>query len=99
MNQELKQVPQDYGRQLLDRIQAVNLEGVRAALKKYVLPLFEAETSIAVVASSATKSADIAEGLKSSGFEVEVRTLDLSADEDMDESDEGGGSSGSSGSM
>ncbi|KAG8691866.1 hypothetical protein FRC11_007225 [Ceratobasidium sp. 423] len=97
VNQVLKKVPQDHGRELLDRIQAVDLEGVRRALKTQVLPLFDPKTSIAVVASSASKSSDIAEGLKSSGFDVEVRTLDLSGDEDMDEPGSESGSSASSG--
>ncbi|QRW19305.1 AhpC/TSA domain-containing protein [Rhizoctonia solani] len=93
VNQVLKKVPQDHGRELLDRIQAVDLEGVRRALKTQVLPLFDPATSIAVVASSASKSSDIAEGLKSSGFDVELRTLDLSGDEDTDDSGSEGGNS------
>ncbi|CAE7154201.1 unnamed protein product [Rhizoctonia solani] len=99
VNQVLKKVPQDHGRELLDRIQAVDLEGVRRALKTQVLPLFDPETSIAVVASSASKSSDIAEGLKSAGFDVEIRTLDFSEDDDMDDSGSEGGSSASSGSI
>ncbi|CAE6470602.1 unnamed protein product [Rhizoctonia solani] len=86
VNQVLKKVPQDHGRELLDRIQAVDLEGVRGMLKTHVLPLFDPKTSIAVVASSASKSSEIAEGLKSSGFDVEIRTLDFSGDEDIEDS-------------
>ncbi|CAE6416736.1 unnamed protein product [Rhizoctonia solani] len=96
VNQVLKKVPQDHGRELLDRIQAVDLEGVRRALKTQVLPLFDPATSIAVVASSASKSSEIAEGLKSSGFDVEVRTLDFSGEEDMEDSGSESGSSASS---
>ncbi|CAE6445118.1 unnamed protein product [Rhizoctonia solani] len=87
VNQVFKKVPQDHGRQLLDRIQAVDLEGVRRALRTRVLPLFNPETSIAVVASSASKASDILEGLKSSGFDVELRTLDLSSDQGQGDSD------------
>ncbi|KAH7318836.1 Metalloenzyme, LuxS/M16 peptidase-like protein [Rhizoctonia solani] len=85
VNQVLKKVPQGHRLELLDRIQAVGLEDVRRVLKTRVLPLFDPETSIAVVASSASKSADVVEGLKGSGFDVELRTLDWS-DEDMDDS-------------
>ncbi|CCO26898.1 putative protein C3H1,02c [Rhizoctonia solani AG-1 IB] len=99
VNQALKKVPQDHGRELLDRIQAVDLEGVRRALKTRVLPLFDPATSIAVVASSASKSSDIVEGLKSYGFDVELRTLDLSGDEDIDDSGSESGNSGTSGSV
>ncbi|CAE6446358.1 unnamed protein product [Rhizoctonia solani] len=99
VNQELKKVPQDHGRELLDRIQAVDLEGVRRALKTQVLPLFDPATSIAVVASSASKSSEIAEGLKSFGFDVEVRTLDFSGEEDTEDSDSESGGSTSSGNM
>ena len=99
VNQVLKNVPQDHGRQLLTSIQAVNLDSVRAALKTYILPLFDPATSIAVVASSTSKANDIAEGLKSSGFDVESRTLDFSGDESTGDSDSESGSSTSSGSM
>ncbi|KAG9126853.1 hypothetical protein FRC07_001710 [Ceratobasidium sp. 392] len=96
VNQVLKEVPQDHGRQLLTSIQAVDLEGVRAALKTHVLPLFDPETSVAVVASSPSKATDISDGLKGSGFAVELRTLDFSGDEEADDSDGETGSSVSS---
>ncbi|QRV76246.1 Zinc metalloprotease [Ceratobasidium sp. AG-Ba] len=72
VNQVLKNVPQDYGRQLL------------------------AITSIAVVASAPSKATDIAGGLKSSGFDVELRTLDFSGDDSMEDSGSDSGSSASS---
>ncbi|CUA75459.1 putative protein C3H1,02c [Schizosaccharomyces pombe 972h-] [Rhizoctonia solani] len=84
VNQVFKKVSQDNGRELLDRIQAVDLDDVRRVLKTQVLPLFDPETSIAAVASSASKAPDIVEGLKSSGFEVELRTLDSSGDGNED---------------
>lgn len=99
MNQVLKNVPQDHGRQLLSSIQAVDLASVRAALKTHILPLFDPATSIAVVASSTSKANDIADGLKSSGFDVELRTLDFSGDESMDDSGSESGSSASSGTV
>ncbi|KAG9104560.1 hypothetical protein FRC06_001340 [Ceratobasidium sp. 370] len=96
VNQVLKNVPQDHGRQLLTSIQAVDLQSVRTALKTHVLPLFDPATSIAVVVSSPSKAADISDGLKSSGFDVELRTLDFSGDEDIDDPGSESGSSVSS---
>ncbi|CAE7156271.1 unnamed protein product [Rhizoctonia solani] len=87
VNQVFKKVPQDHGRELLDRIQAVGLEDIKGVLKARVLPLFDPETSIAVVASAASKSSDIADGLRSSGFDVVVSTLDSSGDESTEDSD------------
>ncbi|KAG9077921.1 hypothetical protein FS749_010151 [Ceratobasidium sp. UAMH 11750] len=86
VNQVLKNVTQNHGRQLLTSIQAVDLQGVRAALKTHILPLFDPATSIAVVTSSPSKATDISDGLKSSGFDVELRTLDFSGDEGVDDS-------------
>lgn len=54
------------------------------ALRKYVLPLFDPKTSIAVVASAPGKADEIAAGLKSVGYEVEQRSLALNPDEAAD---------------
>jgi hypothetical protein len=45
-------------------------------MKKYILPLFQAETSVAFVVCGPGQAVDIASGYKSHGYEVEVRHMD-----------------------
>lgn len=61
--------------------QAVTIDQVSAALKKYLLPVFDPATSIAVVASAPGKVDEIATGLAEVGFQVEKRELDVDPDE------------------
>lgn len=62
-------------------LQAVTIDQVAAALKKYLLPVFDPATSIAVVASAPGKVDEIATGLAEAGFQVEKRELDVDPDE------------------
>jgi hypothetical protein len=62
-------------------------------MKRYVLPLFDPSTSIAVVACAPGKADDIAGGLSSEGFDVEKRTLNVSAEELSDSLSEGSSAS------
>jgi len=57
------------------------MDEVAAALKKYLLPVFDPATSIAVVASAPGKVDEIARGLAEVGFQVEKRELDVDPDE------------------
>jgi hypothetical protein len=59
----------------------VNLSEVKESLRKYVLPLFDPSTSVAVVVSAPSKTDEIAQGLESVGFTVEKRTIEVSPDE------------------
>ena len=59
----------------------MTIEQVAAALKKYLLPVFDPATSIAVVASAPGKVEEIVRGLGEGGFQVEKRELDVNADE------------------
>jgi hypothetical protein len=59
----------------------VTIEQVAAALEKYLLPVFDPASSIAVVASAPGKVDEIAQGLAEVGFLVEKRELDVDADE------------------
>jgi len=88
-NQVLRGVAPDHHHQLLQRFRTVTKADVVSAIRKYVLPVFDPETSVAVVVSSPTKAEDIAEGLKKAGFDVESRTLELEGD-DSDYSDSDG---------
>ena len=59
----------------------MTIEEVAAALQKYLLPVFDPATSIAVVASAPGKVDEIAKGLTEVGFQVEKRELDVDPDE------------------
>lgn len=50
------------------------------------MPIFQSETSIAAVATSASKSTDIQKQLEAIGFDVTVLDISSGADDDGDES-------------
>lgn len=78
--------------------QDVTLEQVLAALRKYVLPVFEPATSVAAVTASPSVAEKVAEGLKTAGYEVETRLWDAGEDDVDMHSDCDTCESGSSGS-
>ena len=94
VNQALKQVNQNYNREMLEKYQAVTKDEILDALKKYCLPLFNPESSIAVVVTAPGKVDTTVEGLTTLGFEVEKRAVEV----DQDEFEDGNGSEGDSGS-
>ena len=94
VNQALKQVNQNYNREMLEKYQAVTKDQILDALKKYCLPLFNPESSIAVVVTAPGKVDTTVEGLTTLGFEVEKRAVEV----DQDEFEDDNGSEGDSGS-
>ncbi|KAJ3976962.1 Metalloenzyme, LuxS/M16 peptidase-like protein [Lentinula raphanica] len=80
-NQALKGVPQNHQVGLLEKFQAVTKEDVLSIFRSHFLPLFEAESSVAVVVTAPSKADEIDAGLASHGFEVERRTLDIDPQE------------------
>ena len=70
----LKSLSQTHNIDLLPRFQSITKSDVLAALKKYFLPLFDAETSVAVVATAPGKVRSTMDGLTKLGFEVEERS-------------------------
>lgn len=94
VNQALKQVNQNYNREMLEKYQAVTKDEILDALKKYCLPLFNPESSIAVVVTAPGKVDTTVEGLTTLGFEVEKRAVEV----DQDEFEDDNGSEGDSGS-
>ncbi len=75
----------------MEKFQAVSIEDVLRVLKTYFLPLFDASSSVAVVVTAPSKSSEIAEGLRTAGFLVEKRELEVSP-EDMEGSESESGS-------
>lgn len=65
-------------------------------LRRYVLPIFDPASSVAVVACAPGKADDIIGGLSSEGFSVEKRELKVDPDELGDGGSESGSGTGSS---
>ncbi|KAI0652259.1 Metalloenzyme, LuxS/M16 peptidase-like protein [Trametes meyenii] len=93
INQGLKDVPQNFNVDLLEKFQAITKDDVLAVLRKYFLPLFDAQSSVAVVVIAPSKAEGVAQELGKAGFEVEQRTLQVEADEDSEFSDSEGSES------
>jgi len=81
MNQSLRGVPRMHQVNLLEKYQAVTKADVLTALETHFLPLFDSSTSVAVVATAPSKSQEIGDGLTAAGFDVEQRTMEVSAEE------------------
>jgi Zn-dependent M16 (insulinase) family peptidase len=88
-NQALKGVPKDFQVDLLEKYQSVTKDDVLAALRTHILPLFDSSSSVAVVVTAPSNADQIGQGLRSAGFDVAERTLEIDPEEDDD------GSSGS----
>lgn len=80
-NQALKGLPQRYQIDLLEKYQTVTKDDVLAALRTHFLPLFESESSIAVVVTAPAKAESIGKSLETAGFEVTQRALDIDPSE------------------
>ncbi|KAF8307697.1 hypothetical protein DL93DRAFT_2064630 [Clavulina sp. PMI_390] len=88
VNETLRGVESNYGRGMLETIQPVTVEQIRETITKYILPLFNAESSVSFVVSAPGKADEIKESLEKYGFSVESRSLEVS-DEDMEGSESG----------
>lgn len=94
-NQALKGVSKTHQVDLLEKYQAVSKQDVLAAFAKHFLPLFNSSTSVAVVVTAPSKAEQLGEGLKSIGFKVEQRTLEVDPNELEDTSEDSDNDSGS----
>jgi hypothetical protein len=56
--------------------QAVTAEEALTAMRKYILPLFDPQTSVAFVVCGPNQVQEVATGYKEAGYEVEVREMD-----------------------
>jgi Zn-dependent M16 (insulinase) family peptidase len=76
INQSLKNLSADFNQELIKKIQAVKIEELNGLLKKYLLNLFNPETSTVVVVCTPNKVKDIMKGFDESGFNLEKKTID-----------------------
>ncbi|EGF99466.1 zinc metalloprotease [Melampsora larici-populina 98AG31] len=82
VNMALKGVQKDASRQLLNKTKDITTDQVLKSIEKYFLPIFDARSSVAVVASSPSKAESTASSLKAAGYQVEQRELNVTAEED-----------------
>ena len=94
-NQAMKGVSKTHQFDLLEKYQVVTKEDVLAALEKHFLPLFDPASSVAVVVTAPAKSDEISQWLKTSGFKVTQKVMDVDPIE-MDNSEEDGSDDSSS---
>jgi hypothetical protein len=89
INQALKGVPIDFQIQQLDRYQAVTKDGVIAALREHLMPLFDPKSSVAVVVAAPGRFEEVGDGLAKAGFKVEKETLEVDPNEQEDNGSDG----------
>jgi len=80
-NQALRGVAKTHQVDLLEKYETVTKEDVLAVFKKYFLPLFDSESSVAVVVTAPSKADQIGKSLETAGFEVDKRTLEVDPSE------------------
>lgn len=80
-NQALKDVPQNYQVDLLEKFQSVTKEDVLDVLRTYFLPLFNSDSSVAIVVTAPSKAEEIEKSLKEVGFDVDRRMLEVDPNE------------------
>ncbi|KAL0072062.1 hypothetical protein AAF712_000985 [Marasmius tenuissimus] len=94
-NQALKNVPQSYQVDLLEKFQGVTKEDVLKVLKTYFLPLLDSKASVAVVVTAPSRADGIDKELKAYGFDVERQSLEVDPNELEGSESESGSESGS----
>lgn len=76
--------------------ETITLDQIREAIKKYLLPVFSAETAIGAVTVSTGKADEVEQGFKDLGFETERRVLpSLGGEDESEDGDESGSETGS----
>jgi Zn-dependent M16 (insulinase) family peptidase len=83
------------GRRLIEAAKSVTVEQVKECLAKYIQPIFDPATSICAVASSPGRLEEMKAALEKAGYEIDVKELNFSNDEEEgdDDSQEGSESS------
>ena len=83
-NQAMREVPKDYYRDLLARCLRVTRAEVFAALRAYLLPLFDPARSVVVAVCPPNRTDEVAGALADGGFEVERRTVYAEAEAEVE---------------
>jgi Zn-dependent M16 (insulinase) family peptidase len=80
-SQVLRGISPEWNRQILQKIQAVSPGEVQAAIRKWLLPLFDAGTVNLVVTCATIMKEKMEENFKKEGFAVEVQDLSFFEDD------------------
>jgi Zn-dependent M16 (insulinase) family peptidase len=94
-NQAMKGVAKTHQIDLLEKYQQITKADVLSAFEKHFLPLFNPASSITVVVTAPGKAEDIGAGLKTLGFKVTQKVMEVDPDEMDDEYESGDDSDGS----
>lgn len=80
-NQVLRGIAKDWNQQMLKRIQGVKPEEVKAAIAKWLVPLFEPTSANLVVTCATIMKDKLAERFREEGYKVEVKELSFFEDD------------------
>ncbi|KAM0721705.1 hypothetical protein Q7P37_002630 [Cladosporium fusiforme] len=105
VNQVIRGIDKDWSHRMLARVRDVTPDQIRAAVQKYMVPVFEPKTANLMVTCAPIMSEGLVENFKKDGFAAEFKALDdfqddygMKAQEGEDEEDsedESGSESGS----
>ena len=80
-NQVIRGISKDWSHQMLAKVQAVTPDEIRAAMKKYMLPLFQPESSNLVITCAQIMKDSLLERFLREGYKPEVRALESFQDD------------------
>ena len=80
-NQVIRGISKEWSHQMLSKVQAVKPEQIREVMLKYMLPVFEPESSNLVLTCAQIMKEDLEEKFSQAGYKPEVRTLESFQDD------------------
>ena len=98
-NQVIRGIGKDWSHQMLSKVQAVQPEQIKAVMKKYMVPIFQPESSNLIITCAQIMKEGLNERFLQAGYKPEVRALEsfqddygmqgpsVEADDDEDEDD------------
>ena len=75
IRQVMRDLPKDWPAVILARIREVQVEEIKEAMKKYILPIFDASAANLFVTCAPIMEKRIVKGLQEAGFQPEVKPL------------------------
>ena len=80
-NQVIRGISKDWSHQMLAKVQAVTPDQIREAMKKYMVPIFQPQSSNLVIACAQIMKDSLSERFSSEGYKPEVRALESFQDD------------------
>ena len=81
INQVIRGISKDWSHQMLSKVQAVKPEQIREAMLKYMVPIFQPESSNLVVTCAQIMKDNLDTNFSKAGYKVEVRALESFQDD------------------